>query len=742
MPEPLTGVVELVTFHDPDSCHAVLKVLARGHRERVTVVGKTPRVVAGEYLEATGDWSHHRVHGPQFVATELRLVPPSTETGIAKYLASGLVKGIGPTYAKKIVAAFGDKTLDVIDHSPGHLSQVPGIGPKRVEQIRRSWQEQKHVREIMVFLQSHGVGTARAARIYKEYGENAVEMVRGNPYRLSSDIWGIGFRTADELAKRLNIPSDSPLRAKAAVRHVLQEAGGEGHVGLPEELVTEQTAALMGSGPELVTAAIEELRLTEEVVRDTPFLAAGVTSPPPEYAESSALLYLKPMFLAELGVARAVKALLTGSHPIPATDVPAAVAWAESRLGFELAPAQRQAVGLALTEKVLVLTGGPGTGKTTIVRAILDLFEAKKQRVLLCAPTGRAAKRLAEATGREAKTVHRTLEYDAGQRGFARSKENPLETDLLVIDEVSMADVGLANQLLRAVPPWAAVVLVGDGDQLPSVGPGSVLTDLIASGVVPVARLTQVHRQAGESWIVRAAHAINSGHEPESAPAGGQGDFYFVESPDAEATVRKVIEMVTSRIPRRFGLDPVAGVQVLAPMNKGVVGVRNLNEELQRALNLPADDKPEAVRFGVTYRQGDKVIQTRNNYQREVFNGDLGRISTIDVNEQVLSVEFEGRVVDYDYSDLDELQLAYCTSIHKSQGSEYPAVIVPLETAHWVMLRRNLVYTAVTRGKKLVAVVGSRKALGIAVRTADSAKRFTLLAWRLRHGVDTVGSRT
>ena len=731
MPEPLHGVVELVTFHDPDSCHAVLKVLARGHRERVTVVGKTPKVVVGEYLEASGDWSHHRVHGPQFVAVEMRLVPPSTETGIAKYLASGLVKGIGPTYAKKIVAAFGDKTLEVIDHSPGYLSQVPGIGPKRIEQIRRSWQEQKHVREIMVFLQSHGVGTARAARIYKEYGEQAVEMVRSNPYRLSTDIWGIGFKTADELALKLNIPRDSPLRARAAVRHVLQEASTEGHVGLPEELVTEQTASLMGSGPELVTAAIEDLRLTEEVVRDTPFLAAGLNRPPPEYADSSALLYLKPMFLAELGVARSIQALLSGTHPLPATDVPAAVAWAESRLGIALAPAQREAVGLALTEKVLVLTGGPGTGKTTIVRAILDIFEAKKQRVVLCAPTGRAAKRLGEATGREAKTVHRTLEYDASQRGFLRGKENPLEAELVVIDEVSMADIGLANQLLRAIPPWAAVVLVGDGDQLPSVGPGSVLADLINSGIVPVARLTQVHRQAGESWIVRAAHAINSGHEPESAPAGGEGDFYFVESPDAESTVRKVVEMVANRIPKRFGLDPIAGVQVLAPMNKGLVGVRNLNEELQRALNQPSEAKAEALRFGVTFRVGDKVIQTRNNYQREVFNGDLGRIIAIDVNEQILSVEFDGRAADYDYSDLDELQLAYCTSIHKSQGSEYPAVVIPLETAHWVMLRRNLVYTGVTRGKKLVAVVGSRKALGIAVRTADSARRFTLLAWRL-----------
>ncbi len=737
MPEPLSGVVERVTFHSPESGYCVLRVQARGHRDLVTVVGTCPLVVAGQHVEASGDWVVDRQHGQQFRTAELRLIDPRTESGIAKYLASGLVKGIGPTYARKIVDAFGDKTLEVIDASPGHLSQIKGIGPKRIELIRRGWHEHKHVRDIMVFLQSHGVGTARAVSIYKEYGSEAVEKLKADPYRLSVDIWGVGFRTADDLAKRLGIPSDSPLRARAAVRHVLKEFGTEGHVCVPEGLVIEKTAGLMESSGELVSAAIASLLTENVLIRDTPFAAEGRHTRPdtgdPSFDDADALLYLMPLFLSELGVARSVRALLAGDHPMPATDVGRAVAWAEQKLGFPLAPAQRDAVASALTEKLLVLTGGPGTGKTTIVRAILDIFEAKGQRVLLCAPTGRAAKRLGEATGREAKTVHRLLEYDAASRGFKRTKENPLDVDLLVIDEASMADVSLANQLLRAVPPWAAVVFVGDGDQLPSVGPGAVLADLINSGVVPVARLTQVHRQAGASWIIRAAHAINRGEEPESAPPNSDGDFYFVEVDDPDTCVKRIIEMVSKRIPARFGLDPIADVQVLAPMNKGVVGVQNLNRELQQALNPPRQGAPEVSKYGVTLRPGDKVIQTKNHYQREVFNGDIGRIAEVDPTDQVVTVMFDGRPVEYDYGDLDELQLAYCCSIHKSQGSEYPAVVIPVHTQHWVMLRRNLIYTGVTRGKKLVAVVGSRKALGVAVRKADAARRFTLLAWRLRH---------
>ena len=741
MSDSVKGVIDRVTHQDADSGYCVLRVMARGHRDPVTVVGRATPLVAGEFVEADGEWVTDRTYGPQFKADAIRGTPPHTVSGIAKYLGSGLVKGIGAKYAQKIVDAFGDKTLEVIDQSPTYLSQVKGLGPKRIELIRRGWQEQKHVRAIMVFLQSYGIGTARAFKIYKLYGDSAIDQVRANPYKLSTDLWGVGFKTADELAQKLGVAADSPLRAAAAVRHVLKEGSGKGHVALPEPLALEEARKLTGINDEVLTAAIDDLRQCDEVVRDHPFLAGGRHARPepigePGFDDYDSLLYLKPLFNAEVGVARTLQKLMRGPHPLPATDSEAALDWVEKQMGLAFAPAQRAAVKASLTEKILVLTGGPGTGKTTIVRAIIELFEAKKQRVGLCAPTGRAAKRLAESTGREARTVHRLLEYDAALGGFRRNAENPLEVDLLVIDEASMADVSLANRLLNAVPPWAAVVVVGDGDQLPSVGPGCVLADLIGSGVIPVARLTQVHRQAGASWIVRAAHAINAGEEPESAPAGGQGDFYFVETDDDAAVIERIVEMVRTRIPARFGLDAVTDVQVLSPMNKSPLGVKNLNHVLQEALNpLPAGAK-DVQRFGISYRVGDKVIQTQNNYQREVYNGDIGRIASIDSTDQIVSVLFDGKAVDYDFGDLDELQLAYCCSIHKSQGSEYPAVVIPVHTQHWIMLQRNLIYTGVTRGKKLVALVGSRKALGIAVRKADQSRRFSLLRWRLRNGAE------
>ncbi len=729
MSEKLTGVIERITFHNLDNGYCVLRVRARGQRDLVTVVGHLAQVVAGEYFEATGEWVADRNHGMQFKAEELKATPPHTTEGIAKYLGSGLVKGIGPKYAKKIVDVFGDKTLDVIDQSPAFLSQVKGIGPKRIERIREGWHEQRHVRSIMVFLQSHGIGTARAVRIYKTYGETAIELVKANPYRLSTDIWGVGFKTADELALQLGIARDSPLRARAAVRHVLTEAAADGHVGLPEPIVVEETARLTLIPVEGVAAAIEDLRITDEIVRDTPTQASRAASA--AGLADDPLLFLKPLFLAELGVARSIKALQQGAHPLPETDVEKALTWVEQKMAIQFAEAQRDAVRAAMTDKLLVLTGGPGTGKTTIVRAILEIFQAKQQRVGLCAPTGRAAKRLTESTGREAKTIHRLLEYDVSVLDFRRNKENPLDLDLLVVDETSMADVVLMNKLLRAVPPWACVVLVGDMDQLPSVGPGSVLADLIGSGTVSVVRLTHIHRQAGSSYIVRAAHAINHGDEPESAPPGGKGDFYFVEANDENDVVERILTMVKDRIPARFGLDPFRDVQVLSPMNKSAIGVQNLNKRLQETLN-PGTGAKEVQRFGTTFRVGDKVIQTQNNYTREVYNGDIGRITAIESIDQLVTVEFDGRPVEYDFGDLDELQLAYCCSIHKSQGSEYPAVVIPVHTQHFIMLRRNLLYTGITRGKKLVALVGSRKALGIAVGKADTARRFSLLKWRLQ----------
>jgi len=720
MGETLAGVIERITFHNLDNGYCVLKVQAKGHREPVAVVGHLSSAIAGEFVEAKGEWIADRQHGQQFKASELRTTPPHTTAGIVKYLGSGLVKGIGPKYAQKIVEQFGEKTLEVIDQSPAFLKQVKGLGPKRIELIRTSWKQNRAVHKIMAFLQSFGIGTARAVRIYKTYGENAVEQVRSNPYRLSTDIWGVGFRTADELALKLGIPRDSPRRAEAAVRYILQEASAKGHVGLPQDVVREQTAALTEIVPEIVQKAIDDLRLQDELVLEA-------------IPEQSDLLYLKPLHLAECGVARGMIALRSGVHPLPAVDVAKALAWVEQKMGIEFAEAQREAVRQAITQKVLVLTGGPGTGKTTIVRAILEIFRAKQQRVALCAPTGRAAKRLTESTGQEAKTIHRLLEFDAAIGTFRRSRENPLDLDLLVVDETSMADLTLTNQLLRAIPAWACVVFVGDRDQLPSVGAGRVLADFIDSGTVAVVRLTEVHRQAGSSYIVRAAHAVNRGEEPESAPAR-QGDFFIVEADEPTAVLERIVTMVKERIPAKFHLDPFRDVQVLSPMNKSELGVHNLNAVLQAALNPQQDRNQEVARFGVTFRRGDKVIQTQNNYQREVFNGDIGRITDVDAVNQSLSVDFDGRDVEYDFGDLDELQLAYCTSIHKSQGSEYPAVIIPVHTQHYVMLQRNLLYTGITRGRKLVVLVGSKKALWIAVNKTDQARRYSLLHWRLQAG--------
>ena len=717
MAEHLSGVIERVTFHNPDTGFAVLRVQATKPRGQVTVVGQLPNVVAGEFVEADGEWVHDRDHGRQFKASNLRTAPPQTIEGIEKYLGSGMVKGIGPHFARKIVETFGERTLTIIDESPSFLSEVKGIGPRRIERIRDSWQQQKAVRGILVFLQSHGVGTARAVRIYKTYGERAVELVRENPYRLATDIWGVGFKTADELAGRLGIDGASPLRARAAVRYVLQELSGEGHVGYPESEVIARTSELTAIDRAIVEAAIEAGRQEEDFVR--------------EPWDGESWLYLKPLFLAEVGVARELRKLRSGQHPLPAINLDAALTWVEKKMGLELAETQRDAIRRAATQKVLVVTGGPGTGKTTIVRGILEIFAAKGQTVALAAPTGRAAKRLSETTGREAKTIHRLLEFDPSFGGFKRDRDKSLDLELLVVDEASMVDVVLMNQLLRAVPPWACLVLVGDVDQLPSVGPGTVLADVIASKAVPVLRLTEIFRQAGQSWIVRAAHRVNHGELPDSAPAG-LGDFYFVEANAPDAILDKIVAVVRDRIPAKYGLDPFRDVQVLAPMNRSELGVRNLNSRLQEVLNPQSPSKKELQRFGWTFRAGDKVLQTVNNYDKDVFNGDIGRITGIDEPEQEMTVEYDGRHLVYDFGELDELALAYALSIHKSQGSEYPAVVIPLHGQHYVMLQRNLLYTGITRGKKLVVLVGSRKALATAVSRRDTSQRLSGLCRRLQ----------
>ena len=728
MSQQLSGAVERVTFHNPETGYAVLRVAVRGRRGLFTVVGKLPSITAGEIIDARGEWVQDPLHGEQFKASEIVTLPPSTLEGIEKYLASGLIKGIGPSYARKIVQVFGERTLQVIDESPSFLKEVKGIGPARIARIRASWKEQKAVRDIIVFLQSHGLGTQRAVRIYKTYGDQAVAIVRENPYRLATDIWGIGFQTADELGRRLGIDPASVQRGRAALRYTLQQLALEGHVGFPEPGVLAATLQAVPDLPESVLhEAVEALRSEGDLVREP--------GDPP-------WLYLKTLFLAELGIARRIARLQAAQqidHPLAELNVDECLQRLQRQLDIEFAPGQREALRAVCRNKVLIITGGPGTGKTTIVRGILELFASRRQRIALAAPTGRAAKRLSETTGREAKTLHRLLEYDGSPGGFKRHANNPLQLDLLVVDESSMVDVPLLYQLLRAVPNHACVVLVGDVDQLPSVGPGSVLADLIASGVVAVARLTEIFRQAGQSRIVRAAHAIRAGELPEPAPPGSDSDFYFIEADSPARILDRLDALLRQRIPRRFGFDPVREVQVLTPMNRGDLGTQAVNRYLQDLLNPPGT-AAEVQRFGWCFRVGDKVMQTQNNYDRDVFNGDVGQIARIDESEREVIIDFDGREVRYDYNELDELTLCYAMSTHKSQGGEYPAVVILLHTQHFKMLQRNLLYTAVTRGRRLVVVLGSRQALELAVRNAESSMRHSQLSARVRQWVERLAN--
>ncbi|MBI3822711.1 MAG: ATP-dependent RecD-like DNA helicase, partial [Planctomycetes bacterium] len=678
MSDTLSGTIERVTFHNPENGFVVLRVEVRGIRGPVSVVGQTPRAVAGEFVEAAGKWTDDPEFGKQFKADSLRVLPPSTAEGIEKYLGSGLIKGVGPSTAAKIVAVFGARTLDVIDESPTFLKQIKGIGAKLITRIRESWRQQKAVRDIMVFLQSHGLGVAHAFRIYKTYGDTALDVVKANPYRLADDIWGIGFQTADELALKLGFQQQALPRAQAVLRFVLQEASRDGHCALPEEAVWQQAEQQTGIRVDVLREASRALIDEKELIRET------------EHAPQP-WLYLRRMFNAEIGVADRLRTLCKGAHPLPEVKLDAALGWIEKKMNLTLAPTQREAIRQAATQKVLVITGGPGVGKTTLVRGILEIFLAKELRVALCAPTGRAAKRLAESTGESAKTIHRLLEFD--QRGPQRDAEHPLEVDLLIVDEMSMVDIVLMNHLLRALPASACVILVGDADQLPSVGPGTVLADIIASKAVPVVRLTEIFRQAQESGIVRAAYRIHDGDLPESdrpptpnpSPPENRGrgekalsDFYFIEVESPAVITERIVAMIRERIPARFKLDPFNDIQVLTPMNRSDLGVKALNLKLQAVLNpAEAQEGPDVARFGWSFRLGDKVMQTSNDYQKDVFNGDIGRVRKINLDDQELTVDYDGRSVVYEFDELDELALAYALTIHKSQGSEYPAVIVP-----------------------------------------------------------------
>jgi exodeoxyribonuclease V alpha subunit len=720
--EQLAGSVERITFHSEETGFCVLRVKVRGHRDLETVVGTAPSITPGEYVECEGWWVTDRTHGLQFKTVHLRVVPPTTLEGIEKYLGSGMVKGIGPHFAKKLVGAFGEQVFEVIEQTPDRMTELEGIGPKRKKRVVDAWAEQKVIRSIMVFLHSHGVGTARAVRIYKTYGDDAIAKVRENPYRLALDIHGIGFKTADALAQRLGIPKDAVIRAQAGVRHVLQEFADDGHCAVIQAELVDTATTMLEIPVSIIEHAIE-LELQEENL-----IAESI--------DGKSCLFLTPLYRAEVSVASSLMRLLEGALPWGQIDPAVAIPWVEKKTDRILSPSQRDAVAQVLTSKVTVITGGPGVGKTTIVMSILKALQAKRMRVLLCAPTGRAAKRLTESTGVEAKTIHRLLAFDPKGHGFTHGQTNPLAADLVVVDEVSMVDVVLMHQLLRAIPDQAAVLLVGDVDQLPSVGPGSVLSDIITSGRIPTVTLTEIFRQAATSQIIVNAHRINQGKMPvESDDTESDQtvrDFYVIPAETPEDIQDKLLRVVTERIPQRFGLHPIRDVQVLTPMNRGSLGVRALNVALQQALN--PDATPQITRFGWTYAPGDKVIQTVNNYDKDVFNGDIGHVERVDTEDGVITLNFDGREVAYDLGELDEVALAYTATVHKSQGSEYPAIVIPMATQHYPMLERNLLYTGVTRGKQLVVIIGQPKALAIAVRTIKSMRRLTNLAKRLRQG--------
>jgi exodeoxyribonuclease V alpha subunit len=686
-----------------------------------------------------------RQHGLQFKAAFLRSSPPTSAEGIEKYLGSGMIRGIGPIYASKLVAAFGAEVFEVIEQAPERLREVPGIGKVRAGRIAQAWADQKVVREIMVFLHSHGVGTARAVRIFKTYGNDAVQVMAENPYRLARDIRGIGFRTADAIAARLGIEPAAMIRLRAGINYALLEASGEGHCGLPTAELLQLAGDLLAverpdAGRPNEPGACRREPLEPALIQTALDLECSEGSVVADTLAGQAAIFLAHLHRDERRIAAALQELGQGTPPWGSIEAAKAIGWVEQRLGLELAASQRAAVELALASKLLVITGGPGVGKTTLINAILRILAAKKLRIQLCAPTGRAAKRMAEATGLEAKTIHRLLEFDPAAYGFRRGAELPLECDLLVVDETSMVDVPLMASLLAAIPPEAALLLVGDVDQLPSVGPGQVLADVIASGALPVARLTEVFRQAASSRIITTAHAINAGTIPDLRPPseGDTTDFYFLPAETPEQAVALILKVVGERIPARFGFDPIGQVQVLCPMARGGCGSRSLNIELQRLLN--PDPVEQVERFGWRFAPGDKVMQIANDYEKEVFNGDVGTIDAIDADNSELGVLFptseagvqSSRVVVYGWGELDHLVPAYACTIHKSQGSEYPAVVIPLLTQHYAMLQRNLVYTGLTRGKQLVVLVGQKKALAMAVKNHLGRRRYTKLAeWLL-----------
>ena len=751
--EIVEGTIRSVVYHNDENGYTVLHVEIPSEFElaknpEITIVGKAQAVWEGEDVKAEGQWVTDKVHGRQFKAETLTCIAPRSLKGIERYLASGLIKGIGPVLAKRIVDTFGEETMMVLSHQSGRLRDVPKLGAAKIRQIRESWHQNETMRENMIFGQTYGISIVKMTKIVKKYGPDAVAIVKADPYRLCRDIWGIGFATADKIALSVGIPKDSPLRARAAISYTLEtEAEDGGHcwtyendlllhanelTGIPTEVLSEALSAEINEGRVVVEGGgleTEDGRREREDLRHETLDKSNVLSLKSSLPRK---VYLKSLYYSERDVARRVRAILSSPSPHAFTSIANAIAWWQARAGFELAPKQHVALENSLKSKFSIITGGPGVGKTTIIRALVEIYQKKFQvpgskfQVVLAAPTGRAAKRMTESVGVAAQTIHRLLKWNPVTNKFTYNAENRLEGDVFIFDETSMIDVKLACELLAAVPDTATVVWVGDTDQLPSVGPGSVLGDLIKSGVVPATKLDFIFRQDTSGLIVTNAHHVNAGEPLEVRQ--GETDFYFMRCEDPETCVKRAIEFMTTRIPRKFGMDPLADVQVLVPMRKNILGTDNLNVELQKALNPRGD---AIIRGGTMFRVGDRVMQLRNNYDKDVYNGDVGFVKAVNSDDRAMIVNFDGRPVKYDGGDLDELVLAYATTIHKSQGSEYPAVIVILHSQHYVMLQRNLLYTAITRGRKLVLLMGVPYAIDQAIKTNTVRERRTSLADRL-----------
>lgn len=686
----------------------------------MTVVGNFPSISPGESLRLSGWWTTHPQYGDQFKAVEYAVTRPATIAGIQKYLGSGLIKGVGPVTARRIVEHFKEKTLEVIESEISRLGEVKGVSRKRVEMIQKAWEEQRAIKEVMLFLQSHSVSTHFAVKIYKQYGNDAITVVEKTPYRLAAEVYGIGFRTADQIARNLGMAVDAEERLRAGLQHVLMTATEEGHCYLPADDLIKRSAEALEVEDQTKLEATREKMLDEGLLKI-------------EESDGERAIYLPPLWQSERGVARRLKMLIEKPLRVDSNRVESWLDRFMEKRGIELSEEQRRAIHLAAQSRVMILTGGPGTGKTTTLRAMVEMFYAMRKTVALASPTGRAAQRLSEVAGREAKTIHRLLEFDPSAMQFKRNDVWPLEADTVIVDEASMIDIVLANSLIKAVDEHSQLILVGDADQLPSVGPGAVLQDLINSGAAPVARLTQVFRQAAESLIIQNAHRINRGEFPRLVKPGDErSDCYFIEAEDPDDVVRLIVNSVSKSLPNRFGYDPLKDIQTLSPMNRGRAGANRLNDVLQAALNPPRAGKAEMNRGNRALRVGDKVIQRVNNYKLEVFNGDLGTIEAIDLEDQMIAVRFADRIVAYDSADSLELSHGFCVTIHKSQGSEYPAVVIPLSAQHYLMLSRNLLYTALTRAKKTVVLIGTTKAIGMAMSNLEATLRFTGLTRELK----------